>query len=391
MIIITVNKQTFMKTWWETYMCARPNTLLLPHSQHRPLCFWESPTCTTTLKTHYKHWTTETVQKSQLLQQQKIDTTIRTFKGRLFKDPNDDILDETLTTMESTWTNTDTYGTVFEILKSWDPSTKLDSSKDQWKYNDTRCTYDEHVKRRLRASLHKQLKSVWRSKKKKKMGNKACVCVWGNNGEMHRDLMYWHGCKSIGLYTGFQGSRTTEKLAVLVPAMHCCPNGKLCFIPSLRILRRPCRSFGARTRGSIGAFYGGPLAVHLSITRTRGSIGCIAWKHGLAIGQMHSGFATKNSSQCIWTTVIEADSVAFSNGFRTRGSFEPDYGGPSDVHAQTLALAPESGAPLQPVLGGTAWQFEGCPMDLELTLRSMHFREVSTTSLCHTGTSQNTQ
>ena len=32
----------------------------------------------------------------------KIDTTIRTFKGRLFKDSNDDILDETLTTMEST-------------------------------------------------------------------------------------------------------------------------------------------------------------------------------------------------------------------------------------------------------------------------------------------------
>ena len=124
-----------------------------------------------------------------------------------------------LTTMQRTWTNTDTYGTVFEILKSWDPSTKLDSSKDQWKYNDTRCTYDEHVKRRLRASLHKQLKERLEIEKKKKMGNKACVCVWGNNGEMHRDLMYWHGCKSIGLYTGFQGSRTTEKLAVLVSAM----------------------------------------------------------------------------------------------------------------------------------------------------------------------------
>ena len=195
MINITVNKQTFMKTWWETYMCARPNTLLLPHSQHRPLCFWESPTCTTTLKTNYKHWTTETVQKSQLLQQQKIDTTIRTFKGRLFKDPNDDILDETLTTMESTWTNTDTYGTVFEILKSWDPSTKLDSSKDQWKYTHTMHIWRTREKE-AQGIIAQTVKERLEIEKKKKMGNKACVCVWGNNGEMHRDLMYWHGCKS---------------------------------------------------------------------------------------------------------------------------------------------------------------------------------------------------
>ena len=183
MINITVNKQTFMKTWWETYMCARPNTLLLPHSQHRPLCFWESPTCTTTLKTHYKHWTTETVQKSQLLQQQKIDTTIRTFKGRLFKDPNDDILDETLTTMERTWTNTDTYGTVFEILKSWDPSTKLDSSKDQWKYTHTMHIWRTREKE-AQGIIAQTAKRAFGDRQKKENGEQGMrMCVrkqWWN-------------------------------------------------------------------------------------------------------------------------------------------------------------------------------------------------------------------
>ena len=88
-----------------------------------------------------------------------------------------------LTTMQRTWTNTDTYGTVFEILKSWDPSTKLDSSKDQWKYTHTMHIWRTREKE-AQGIIAQTAKRAFGDRKKKENGEQGMrMCVrkqWWN-------------------------------------------------------------------------------------------------------------------------------------------------------------------------------------------------------------------
>ena len=111
-------------------------------------------------------------------------------------------------------------------------------------------------------------------------------------------------------YTEHQGRLLTEKTAVLLAVMHCCPSGKRTLISFqagaffTRLARSWFSSFQQcpRTRGSIGATIWRAFIctqTYFSTSfRTRGSIAGIAWMRGLAIRQVHNHWGTKNFSQC---------------------------------------------------------------------------------------------
>ena len=141
------------------------------HPKHRPHCFCESHTCSTTLTNYDMQWKTQYWKNHNICNNTKCrQDTSRQPKEHHFRDQHHDTLDETDHYGKIVWTimcqqskvdpkascvkkNEKTrtlYTTLLENLTSYDLSTTWHSSKDQCKTT----RHEEQVQRSHRAHLH---------------------------------------------------------------------------------------------------------------------------------------------------------------------------------------------------------------------------------------------